>query len=555
MTGLLYRTGRLCARRRLLVLCAWLVILCGLSLWAGGLGGTQVNDNLALPGTGTQRAANVLKGAFGDVATNATNPIVLHAPGRARLTAGVQRAAIARVVASYAHNPEVFAAVSPLSRLGASQLARDHRTGYIDLVLRVGAADLTVTQARELFALAAPARAAGLEVAAGGYLGQALSRPAPGNSEAIGLVVALVVLLLTFGSAVAAGIPIFSAVFGLGAGLSVIALLSQVAEVPSTAPALATMIGPGFNGPLLVAVSVPSDDQHPQAALARLSSALRRTRGVVAVSPSALSPSGSAALLTVTPSTAPSAPATVSLVDVRRTRTVPGATRGTPLTAFIGGSTAGFIDLSARIGSRLPLVIAMVLALSFVLLLMAFQAPLIALKAVIMNLISIGAAFGVVTFVFSHGWTAGLLGIDGVAPVVSFVPLMMFAILFGLSMDYEVFLMTQIHEHWRTTGDARAAVVDGLADTGRVITSAALIMVGVFGAFLLDGNPTIKQFGLGMAVAVAVDATLIRCVLVPAVLVLLDRRAWSMPRWLARVTPPLEIEGGTWRGQPMRDTA
>jgi putative drug exporter of the RND superfamily len=729
MTALLYRTGRLCARRRLLVLGAWLVILCGLSLWGNGLGGTRVNDNLALPGTGTQRAANVLKGAFGAVATNGTNPIVLHAPDRARLTDTAQRAAIARVVAGYADNPEVFAAVSPLSRLGASQLAPDRRTGYIDLVLRVGAADLTVSQARQLFAVAAPARAAGLEVAAGGYLGQALSRPAPGNSEAIGLVVALVVLLLTFGSAVAAGIPILSAVFGLGAGLSVIALLSQVAEVPSTAPALATMIGlgvgidyalfiitrhrahvaeglepresiaratasaggavvfagatvtialcslmlagipivtqmgylsattvvvavlaaltllpatlsllggrvnslrvpglrirhdqrphgwarwaravarrpwpalvvgcaliavlaapvtgldlgasdsgqlprsttarqaydllstafgPGFNGPLLVAVSVPPDDQHPQSALALLSSALRRTRGVVAVSPSALSPSGSAALLTVTPSTAPSAPATVSLVHVLRTRTVPVATRGTALTAFIGGSTAGFIDLSAQIGSRLPFVIAMVLALSFLLLLMAFQAPLIALKAVIMNLISIGAAFGVVTFVFSHGWTAGLLGIDGVAPVVSFVPLMMFAILFGLSMDYEVFLMTQIHEHWRTTGDARTAVIDGLADTGRVITSAALIMVGVFGAFLLDGNPTIKQFGLGMAVAVAVDATLIRCVLVPAVLVLLDRRAWSMPRWLARVTPPLEIEGGTWRGQPMRDAA
>jgi uncharacterized membrane protein YdfJ with MMPL/SSD domain len=150
---------------------------------------------------------------------------------------------------------------------------------------------------------------------------------------------------------------------------------------------------------------------------------------------------------------------------------------------FIGAMGGVMIALNVMfqtgLGSRLPLVIAMVLALSFLLLLMAFQSPLIALKAAIMNLLSIGASFGVVTFVFSHSWTAGLLGIDGVAPVVSFVPLMMFAILFGLSMDYEVFLMTQVDEHWRTTGDARAAVIDGLADTGRVITSAALIMVGV----------------------------------------------------------------------------
>lgn len=196
------------------------------------------------------------------------------------------------------------------------------------------------------------------------------------------------------------------------------------------------------------------------------------------------------------------------------------------------------------------------LGLSFLLLLMAFPAPLVALKAVLMNLLSIAAAFGVVTYAFGHDWTARLLGVDGTSPIVSFVPLMMFAILFGLSMDYEVFLMTHVRERWRVTGEAHTAVVEGLAGTARVITSAALIMVAVFSAFLLNGSPTIKQFGLGMAAAVAIDATLIRCVLVSAVLALLGPRAWWLPRWLARVTPPLSIDGEAWfdRRRPSEPT-
>ena len=225
---------------------------------------------------------------------------------------------------------------------------------------------------------------------------------------------------------------------------------------------------------------------------------------------------------------------------------IPTTTRGSGLTAYVGGTTAAFIDLSAAITNRLPLVIAIVLALSFLLLLTAFRAPLVALKAVVMNLLSIAAAFGVVTYFFGHDWSARLIGVDGTAPIVSFVPLMMFVILFGLSMDYEVFLMTHVRERWRVTDHPHEAVVEGLAGTARVITSAALIMVAVFCAFLLNGNPTIKQFGLGMAAAVAVDATVIRCVLVPAVLALLGRATWWMPHWLDRITPPLSIEGEAW---------
>jgi RND superfamily putative drug exporter len=184
-----------------------------------------------------------------------------------------------------------------------------------------------------------------------------------------------------------------------------------------------------------------------------------------------------------------------------------------------------------------------VLALSFVLLAMAFRSVLVPLKAIVMNVLSIGAAFGVVTYAFGHHWSSAFVGLEGSVPIVSFVPLMMFAILFGLSMDYEVFLMSHVRERWKGTGQAHRAVIEGLAGTARVITSAALIMVSVFCAFVINGDPNIKQFGLGMAAAVAIDATVVRCLLVPAVMSLLDHRAWWLPRWLDKVLPRVSIEG------------
>jgi RND superfamily putative drug exporter len=180
------------------------------------------------------------------------------------------------------------------------------------------------------------------------------------------------------------------------------------------------------------------------------------------------------------------------------------------------------------------------------LLLVAFRSLLVPLKAVTMNVFSILASFGVVTYAFNHEWTARLIGLEGPIPIVSFVPLMMFAILFGLSMDYEVFLMTHVREQYKETGDPHEAVVHGLATTGRVITSAAMIMVSVFLAFVINGDPTVKQFGLGMAVAVAVDATVVRCVLVPAIMALLGSACWWFPKWLERATPNFSIEGDEW---------
>jgi RND superfamily putative drug exporter len=216
------------------------------------------------------------------------------------------------------------------------------------------------------------------------------------------------------------------------------------------------------------------------------------------------------------------------------------------MTASVGGTTAGYVDLADEISGRLVLTIGVVVALSFVLLLLAFRSVVIPLTAGLMNLVSIGAAFGVVSAVFEKGWGVGVVGLEESVAIVSFVPLMMFAILFGLSMDYEVFLRTHIKEAWARTRDNKQAVIDGVAHTGRVITSAALIMVSVFFAFVLNGDPTVKQFGVGMGVAVAVDATLVRCLLVPAVMTLLGRANWWFPRWLDRIVPNFSIEGEEW---------
>ena len=240
---------------------------------------------------------------------------------------------------------------------------------------------------------------------------------------------------------------------------------------------------------------------------------------------------------------APWADETVDLVEDLREETIPAAAKGTDGSAYVGGQTAGYIDLATQIADKLPLMIGIVVALSFIVLLLAFRSLLVPIKAAAMNLISVAAAYGVVTAVFQLGWGSSLIGLDHSIPIVSFVPLLMFAILFGLSMDYEVFLLTQMREHYRKNEDEKEAVIEGLANTGRVITSAAAIMVCVFTSFVLNGNPIVKEFGVGLAVAIAIDSTLVRCLLVPAVMVLLGSQAWWMPRWMETVVPHISIEG------------
>ncbi len=280
--------------------------------------------------------------------------------------------------------------------------------------------------------------------------------------------------------------------------------------------------------------------------LSKLRTDIEHTSGVKKVTQPLVNKEGTAAVLNVTPTTAPSDQATEELVRRLRDDTIPQATKGANMTADVGGTTAGYIDLADEIAGGLVLTIAVVVGLSFLLLMLAFRSVVIPLTAGLMNLVSIGAAFGVVTAVFEKGWGVSIVGLESEVAIVSFVPLMMFAILFGLSMDYEVFLMTHIKEAWERTNDNKQAVIDGVAHTGRVITSAALIMVSVFFAFVINGDPTVKQFGVGMGVAVAVDATIVRCLLVPAVMTLLGRANWWFPHWLDRVIPNFSIEGDEW---------
>jgi RND superfamily putative drug exporter len=277
--------------------------------------------------------------------------------------------------------------------------------------------------------------------------------------------------------------------------------------------------------------------------LTKLSNDIAKTLDVQSVSPPALDKRGTAAVYTVVSKSVPSDDRTEDLVNQLRDETIPDATKGTDMEAWVGGQTAGYIDLASRISDKLPAMILIVVGLSFVVLMLAFRSLVVPAKAAIMNLLSVAAAYGVVTFVFQEGHGASLVGLDGPIPIVSFVPLLMFAILFGLSMDYEVFLLTQIREHYMETKRPTRAVIEGLANTGRVITSAALIMVCVFTSFVLNGDPVVKQFGVGLAVAIAIDATIVRCLLVPAVMTLLGKASWWMPGWLGRRLPKISVEG------------
>ncbi|HYH53476.1 MAG TPA: MMPL family transporter [Solirubrobacterales bacterium] len=300
--------------------------------------------------------------------------------------------------------------------------------------------------------------------------------------------------------------------------------------------------GPGVYGPLLIASEFTSPAEGKQV-LPKLEQAIGATADVGAVGEPSFDKEGTAAVFTVISKSEPWADDTVDLVENLRSDVIPGALKGTEASSYVGGQTAGYIDLASQISDKLPLMIAIVVGLSFIVLLIAFRSLLVPIKAAAMNLISVAAAYGIVTAVFQLGWGSSLIGLDHAIPIVSFVPLLMFAILFGLSMDYEVFLLTQIREHYGKHGDARRAVVEGVANTGRVITSAAAIMVCVFTSFVLSGNPVVKEFGIGLAVAIAIDSTLVRCLLVPAVMVLLGKWAWWLPSWMDRWLPRVSIEG------------
>jgi putative drug exporter of the RND superfamily len=717
MTGALYRLGKLCVRHRLAVVLTWIVIAVGLVALAGALG-SQASDNISLPGTGSQQVTDLLQRGFPDQA-NGSSPIVLRAPKGAKVTDSRYSTPIQKTVDGLKNDEYVAKVISPFDRAGAAQISRDQTIAYISVFPNQSLGDITLDDGQAILDKADPAKAAGLSTAAGGPLGAKLSKPETEQSEVVGLAMALIVLAFTFGSLVAMGLPIVSALIGVFAGVSGITLLSHVTEVPTTAPTMAIMLGLGVgidyalfivtthrdtlsqgmdpgesvaravatsggavlfagstvvvavcslavagiplvttlglttglmvaiaivcaltalpailalvgprinhlplpgrrpdakvdiehnrwarlarwithhpvvavvgalailvpltipalslefgqadtgalpqeetarqayddittgfgvgaNGPIVFAARLARPAQPDDPQLASLQQAIASVDGVKAVTPVALDGPGQIATFNAIPTTAPSDFATQDLVNTLRDTTIPKQTRGEGIDAFVGGSTAASIDLGEEISDKLPETILVIIGLSFILLTIAFRSLLIPLKAAVCNLLSIGVAYGVVVMVFQYGWFAGAVGLDDAVPIVSYLPLLMFAGLFGLSMDYEVFLMSHVQEHYKEGRTPRDAIVVGLAESARVITAAALIMVSVFASFVLNGDPTIKQFGIGLSIAVIVDATIVRCLLVPAVMVVMGKAAWWIPGWLDRMLPHISVEG------------
>ena len=302
---------------------------------------------------------------------------------------------------------------------------------------------------------------------------------------------------------------------------------------------LARGFGPGFNGPLQLAVALPH--AHDSAALAELSAAVRATPGVASIAPARLNANGTAAVIVAYPSAAPQSSQTSSLVTQLREHVIPRAQRATATRVYVGGATASQVDFAHVLASKLPLFIAVVVGLAGLLLLVVFRSLVIPIQAALMNLLSIAASLGIAQAVFERGWLGGLFGTQA-GPIDAFIPVIAFAIVFGLSMDYEVFLVSRVHEEWQLRRDAGVAVREGLAHTGRVITAAAAVMVAVFGSFAISGDRVLAMFGLVMASAVLLDALVVRMLLLPAVLQLVGRTTWSLPPWLGRRLPRVALD-------------
>jgi RND superfamily putative drug exporter len=302
--------------------------------------------------------------------------------------------------------------------------------------------------------------------------------------------------------------------------------------------------GPGSNGPLTVVIdqtSVPSDKR------SALSSQAQKTLGAVpgaaTVTPLTPTSDGDVLLATVYSQKAPQDASTTELTNRLVDDALPDAVSGYDAKGYVTGTTAAQVDFRDIVASRLPLIIGVVVLLAFLIILAVFRGLLVAVKAAVLNVLSITASYGVVVAVFQWGWGGPALGVHGDVPIESYVPMMMFAIIFGLSMDYEIFLLSRVHEAWLRTGDAKDSVAHALEITARVITCAALIMVSVFSAFIISDNIVVKMLGLGLAVSVLIDATVVRLLMVPAVMTLLGARAWWTPHWLDRILPHIDAEG------------
>ena len=306
---------------------------------------------------------------------------------------------------------------------------------------------------------------------------------------------------------------------------------------------LTEAFGPGSNGPFLLAVDIPKGAPETQQQLRALQQAVADTPGIESVPPAAVSEDGEMATIFAIPTTAPQDAKTSELLDRLRGNVIPGATADTPLKVYVGGNVAGFEDVSDKVAGRLPLFIAVVIGLSVLLLVMVFRSLWIPLVSAVFNLLSVAAAYGVVVAVFQEGIGASLIGADSGIPIISFLPVMLFAILFGLSMDYNVFLLSRIHEAYNEGDGPRESVIHGMGRIGKVVVFAGLIMSGVFLGFVTASDVISKMFGLGLGLAILIDVLIVRMVIAPAVVTLLGDRAWWLPGWLDRVLPNVSLEG------------
>jgi RND superfamily putative drug exporter len=308
---------------------------------------------------------------------------------------------------------------------------------------------------------------------------------------------------------------------------------------------LAEGFGPGFNGPLMIVVDTTegADATAAQSEATAVAKAVQADPGVLSVSDPVFNQAGDTAILNVIPRSSPSSSETEELVHRLRNDVLRPVEESTGVDASVAGSTASLIDVSDKMTSALPVFMAIVIGLTMLLLLVVFRSILVPIKAAIAILLSIAASFGVIVAVFQWGWLKDAIGLHETIPIISFLPMLMFAILFGLSMDYEVFILSRVREDYVRTKQARNSVLSGLTSSARVISAAALIMISVFASFILGDDPTIKMFGLGFSIAVLLDATVVRMMIVPAVMALFGDRAWWLPRWLDRIIPDLDVEG------------